>query len=210
MNPKNPYENRWRWWYPAIADWMLRNPGGKLADCSKEIGRSVTTISLIANTDMFKDYLANRRKEWQQCHDFALQAKVTKVAESALDILAEVLEKKRDTLPIGRLSEISFSALDRLGYSPNKQAPAIGAVNIQQNGNGSAVVMPVSVDALREAQQAIRTVEARRQAQLSSPVRDMENEPPLLDAVVESALQLGSDESDLEPAAEFPRTLSSD
>src|SRR5678815_4847907 len=42
----NPYEGRWRWWYSAISDWMLRNPGGTMADCAAELGRGASTCLL--------------------------------------------------------------------------------------------------------------------------------------------------------------------
>lgn len=163
--PSNPYAHRWGWWYPAIADWMIANPGRRLQDCARDLNKSPTTISMIVNTDLFKDFLATRRREWESVHDFALRSKTTKVAELGLDILLESLEKKRSTVPISTLSEITTSALDRLGYSPNKPQASVQINNIQQSGG--VTVVPVSVDALREAQEAIRLAQSRRAAQSS-------------------------------------------
>jgi len=207
MNPSNPYENRWKWWYPAIADWMVANPGRPLRECAKDLGRGESTIYMIATTDLFKDFLANRRKEWEQRHDFSLREKTTRVAESALDILSEVLEKKRDTIPLARIAEIGFGALDRLGYAPQKQAAV--AVNVQQNGNGNGVVvLPVNSDALREAQEAIRVAQAKRAALPSPSLPALENPDdfPVLDLTADE----GSTEGNLDAAGEFPRTLPAD
>lgn len=201
----NPYNGRWRWWYPAIADWMIRNPDGKMVDCARELGKHVNTISMIVNTDLYKDYLAKRRQEWQQTHDHALQAKLTKVAGSALDILHDVLEKKRDQVPIGQLKDIGISALDRLGYSPNKaQTPGLTVVS---NG-GQVNVMPVPLAAIQEAQAAIRAAQAKRIAGAAVPVvSNPEDEPSdlTLDLTAER-----SDESGVDAAVEPHRALGSD
>lgn len=202
MNPKNPFESRWRWWYPAIADCMIANPGYKMADIAKELGRATNTIGMIVNTDLFKDYLANRRKEWEARHDHALRAKTTKVALSALDILSEQLEKKRDTIPINAVAGIATNALDRLGYSPNK--PAAVQVN-NYNGNGAgAVVMPVNADALQEAREAIRVAQQKRAA-LAPPLESSDG--PILDLPAE---RNGDSEPGLDSAVELPRTVSAD
>lgn len=62
---RNPYEGRWRWWYAAIADWMLENPGGSMIDCAHAIGRGVGTVQQISASNTFKDYYAARRAEWE-------------------------------------------------------------------------------------------------------------------------------------------------
>lgn len=212
--PSNPYRDRWRWWYPAIADWMIRNPQGKLTDCAKELGKHVNTISMITNTDLFRDYLARRRQDWQQIHDDALREKTMRVATASLDAIALSLEKKKDQVPIGMLNTIATSALDRLGYSPNKQAPAVGSVHVHQNGSGPLMVA-VNADALREAQQAIRTAEARRSA-LAQPIATeiedvVDAVPDEVSSFVESALkQLDEPSRDSDAAEGLPRTLPSD
>lgn len=213
-NPNNPANNRWRWWYPAIADWMLRNPGKPLADCAKELGKHANTIYMITSADMFKTYLVERQKEWTSRHDAALREKTMRVAEGALDALAVAVEKKRDQIPVATLTTIATSALDRLGYSPNKAAPAIGAVNVQQN-NGPTFVS-VDAAALLEAQAAIRAAEKRRAAVVPEGAA-----PPLLSqpdvevpedvsSFVESAVRELTPESRVESAPGFPRTLSTD
>jgi hypothetical protein len=153
----NHFAGRWSWWYPAIADWMIRNPGGTIKDCAAELNRHPNTISMIAGTDMFREYMAQRREEWRQHHDFALISKVTKVAEAGLDVLLEKLEKKKDQIPMQLVTEVAMSALDRLGYGPRRE-PAV-AVNVQQNDN--RVVVAVDANALAEAREAMRLAEAR-------------------------------------------------
>lgn len=210
MNPKNPYENRWRWWYPAIADAMLRNPDYSQEKIARELGKTPVTISMIVNTDLFRDYFAQRRKDWERTHDASLVQKTMKVASSALDILAESMEKKRDSIPIGQLTQIATSALDRLGYSPNKPAAPAGGLTV--NAQNAQLVMPVSADQLREAQDAIRLAQSRRVAPI--PVLP---EPQTVEVLREESLdfsalddhgELPSDEAG--SAGGLPRVMSSD
>jgi hypothetical protein len=167
MNPKNPYENRWRWWYPAIADWMLRNPGRPMKDCAAELGKAENTIYMIAGTDMFRDYLAKRRAMYREQHDFALVSKVTQVAEASLDLILDRLDKKRDAVPM--------DLLDRLGYGA-KPAPM---VQINTSVDNRHVTVPVSLDALAEARatlrraEAVRAVEEESRPRLPSPDFDL-------------------------------------
>ena len=148
---------RLRWWYPAIADWMLRNPGGSMEQCAKELERGTNTIHIIVNSDMFKEYYAQRRREWQQNHDFAILDKVNRVAERSLDLLLDKMEKQSDKIPMQLTRDVAFSALDRLGYAP-QSGPQV-AVNVGEQKN---VFVAVTPDALEEARQALRNAESRR------------------------------------------------
>jgi len=138
---------------------MLRNPGGRLTDCANELNKSLSTISLIAGSDMFREYLARRKEEWRQEHDFALREKVTAVAEASLDLVLAKIQTKGDMIPMTTISAVSTSALDRLGYGPRAQ-PQV-QVNVQNNDNRQ-VQVPVTAAALEEARAALRLAEARR------------------------------------------------
>lgn len=170
MNPKNPYETRWRWWYEAIADWMIANPGGRMSDCAAALNKHICTVSQIANTDLFRDYLANRKREWRERHDFSIIQKTTEVAELGLDVLLETLKTKRSAVPIGTLNEITSTALDRLGYG----VPSAPLVQVNQIDNSRNVTIPVAASVLEEARMAIRQVEASRRRGLLSPMQKVE------------------------------------
>jgi hypothetical protein len=159
LDPSNPYQGRWRGWYPAIADWQLEHPGGKLTDCAKELGKHVNTITMIVNTDMYRDYFARRREEWTRNHDFSIINKTTHVAERALDVMLDKLEKQADKLPMNLVTEVATSALDRLGYAP--KPPASVEVNVNTD-NRKVVMVPISAGALEEARDAIRAAEQAR------------------------------------------------
>src|SRR4029077_4304076 len=117
-DPKNPYQGRWRWYYPGIADWIIRHPEGKLSDCAKDMNKAYGTIAFIVRTDLFQEYLAQRRAAWQKDHDFTIISKVTRVAEKSLDLLLDKMEKQADKIPMQLITEVATSSLDRLGYGP--------------------------------------------------------------------------------------------
>lgn len=157
----NPYQGRWRNWYTFIADWIIRNPGGKAEDCAKELHKHVNTIRFIMASDMFQDYFARRKEEWQRHHDYAIINKTTAVAEAALDLMLAKIEKQGDKIPMNLITDVATSALDRLGYAP-RTAPSV-EVNVNAVDNRKVVMVPISSEALVEARDAIRAAEVRRQ-----------------------------------------------
>lgn len=156
MAANNPYEGRWRWWYEAIADWMIRNPGRPLAECAKELNKAANTIYMITATDNFKTYLAHRRAEFREMHDLTILSKTAAVAELGLDLMLESMQHKRSGVPLSQLNSITNNALKSLGYGIEK--PQAVQVNVQQNNLPPAV----SADTLLEARAALRQLEERR------------------------------------------------
>lgn len=165
MRQRNPFEGRWNWWYSAIADIMIRDPSLKLNDIAFELNKHPNTISLIVNTDMFREYLAQRKEQWRQNHDFTILKKVSRVAELALDSVAEQFEKKKDQVPLALAVETMTTTLDRLGYSPKQVSPVSVQVNQHSdNSTKTVVIQGVSPAALEEARDALRLAEQRRAA----------------------------------------------
>lgn len=163
--PSGQPKGRWRWWYSAIADWMLRNPGGKLEDCARELQKHPGTISQIWRTDMFQEYLARRKEEFHQQHDFVIRSKMTAIAEASLDIMLDTMNKKKDQIPMQRLESIAHGTLDRLGYGP-KSAPAV-VIDASQNDNRQQVVQVsgLTPQQLEEAREALRLSERLKAGQ---------------------------------------------
>jgi hypothetical protein len=143
------------WYYSAIIDWMVANPGRPLRECAQYIGRTQTTLSIIINSDMFKAALAQRKAEFQNMHDIGLIQKTTRVANAGLDAILDSLEKRRDKIPLADLNTVTEGALSRLGYGTK---PAAGVtVNV---GTTTNVVLPVSSADLEVARMALRQVQA--------------------------------------------------
>src|SRR5215471_19214892 len=144
----NPYHQRWRWWYVEIADIMIRDPVATDAQIAKQLSRAASTIQMIRNSDMFRQYFAQRRQQ--------------QVATNSLDILLDQMETKKSHIPVKMVQELAVSALDRLGFNPKVAAPAV-QVNVQQNDNRSVILPPtITAQELLEARAALRAVEAQR------------------------------------------------
>lgn len=161
-NSGNPYQGRWRWWYSAIADHMIRNPGCQIQDIAAALNKRPTTISMIINTDLFRTYLSQRKAAWTAEHDYALRSRLTEVAVKGLDIIKEVLDKKSDQIPLQRVAEITASSLDRLGYAPSSGPQVVvntGAVDARTQ------TLNVSSNVLLEAREKMRLVEQDRAGQ---------------------------------------------
>lgn len=167
----NPYEHRWRWWYTAIADWMIRNPGGTLGDCAKELDRHYTTICMIACTDMFKRYLEERKTQWREQHDFQLAGKLHEVANKGLDLMLDNMKRKGDQIPMQRLESITTTALTNLGYGQKPATPAVVVNNTLDARSQTMIAAPVSPAALEEARDALRAAERKRA--LDAPTFEM-------------------------------------
>lgn len=148
-----------RWWYESLADYMISNPSATQAEIAAHLGRAESTISLVINTDSFKAYFRQRRNVHAEQLDATVRQKLFKVADSSLDHLLTVLDKKRDNIPIEMLQRTADSALKNLGYGV--AAPATTNVNV--NTNPQTVNVAVSLEDLEAAREALR------RNQLSTP-----------------------------------------
>jgi hypothetical protein len=162
--------SRWRWWYESISDWMIANPGGRLYECAAYLQKSPNTISVIVNSNAFKDFHALRRREWRERHDETIISKTTEVAEMGLDLILDRMKSKRDQIPLSTLKEVTGDALQRLGYT---SAPPPGAAGVNVTGNATFVT--VSAQDLAEARAVVRQQEQKR---LLPPIRDPSQLPP--------------------------------
>lgn len=162
------------WWYDRIIDEMIANPGVKLSVIAQRLGRKPSTISSIINTDMFKAHYNARRARYAMQHDIGILEKTAKVAHQSLDLISQVLDKKKDQVPLDMLKDIADSSLKRMGYGVE---PPPGAVNINVN-NGQQVVLPptVSKEDLLQAQMAVRQVQETKLAENKTPLLELKAE----------------------------------
>lgn len=149
-----------RWWWEALIDWMVANPGKSLKEASSSHGGPIDvtyqTILNVTTSDLFKARLHARKQEVSLGVDLAIIGRTTKIAVLGLDAIQNVLEKKRDQIPLEELQAVTSSALDRLGYGPKPPAGgAVAAVNLTVNQQLN--VDPASV---AEARNLLRQREA--------------------------------------------------
>ncbi len=180
--PRHEYRKatrKMRWWYEALADHMIANPGDTQNEIAAHFGRAVSTISTIVHTDAFKAYFRIRRNAHAERLDAGIRHKMFEVADKSFDLILEKLEKKRDTIPIETLQRTVDSTLKSLGYG---LAPAGPTVNVNTGGGNAVVAVPVSLDDLELARAALRrsqmqTLEAPEEAALE-PRRASSGEEP--------------------------------
>lgn len=145
-------------WYDSIIDWMFANPGGSLKECAASLGRSPVTIGLITRSDLFKARYAQRRAAFNTELDHRLVGKLASVAEKGLDFMLEVMEKKRDQIPLPLLNEITKGAMDRLGYGAQKNP----SLSVQINNTQQSTSEVVSADSLAKARENMRLLEGMK------------------------------------------------
>lgn len=116
--------------HEAFADYMLINPGATLRELSGYFGYSVAWCCTVMNTDMFKAYLAERRKEINIQVAEDLPAKLVAAGHLATERIIEVIEKTDDP---DLLVDAFDKVMHRLGYAPKATAPVGSPVNVQNN-----------------------------------------------------------------------------
>ena len=159
-----------------------------MSDCARDLGRHATTVRYIVNSDVFREYHAQRRAQWRDAHDFAIVSRVTQVAERSLDIILDKMEKQADKIPMQLITEIATLSLDRLGYAPQpKQSP----VQVNIDNRQQAMQVPVTAAALEEARDALRAaeqkrgIESRESVALGPSIEHEDEDVPVLEGEIE-------------------------
>jgi hypothetical protein len=159
-----------RWWWTALQDWMIANPGKSLKLATTAHGGPVdvtyATLMNVVHSDLFKAELAQRKATVSLATDIAVVQKTTEIAVLGLDLIHGVMKEKRQSIPLEDLQSITGSALDRLGYGAQKPGAGTSVnVNVTQQ---SASVDPT---AFREAQERLQGRE-KELAALPPPVSE--------------------------------------
>lgn len=162
------FRGRWRWWYASICDYRLSHPGCTNKEIAAFLRKSENTISAIANTDLYREYEAQRKQAWRARSEETLRAKLTSVTMLALDSAEAQLRKKGDQIPLAIAKDLLETGLDRLGFGP-QAAPSVVVNNHQ-------VLIPnaVSPAALEDARKTLRALE-QKQLVLAAPTPDVDD-----------------------------------
>lgn len=168
----SPANGRWAWWYSAIADAMIRHPDKTIKEIAVMLNKHPNYLSMVINSDLFKEYLAQRKEAWRVEHDHMLRAKLTDVASEGLDIVLDQLRTKRSQIPLNAALNVTQSALDRLGYAPDA-TPVVVVNNLQDNRQQTVSVSGLSALDLEEARSALRRVEQAKSGTSLAPCRDV-------------------------------------
>jgi len=159
MGPK-----RFSYWYETIIDLLIANPELRLGEIARRVGRTQAWISLVINSDGFKQRYALRRGEHSEKISRHVEDRLHAAASLSLDKLVNALETK-DINP-AQLTNTTDMLLSRLGYSGKAQPPT--AIAAAASPILVQVFAPVSGAVLAEAQQNIRSTEALQLAERAS------------------------------------------
>lgn len=110
--------------HEAIIDYIVANPTARMADIAIYFKVSRSWLSIVVNSDAFKQKLAERQDLLFQHTVVPLQEKIAGLAHVGLDKLGDVLENTQDPALIKSTTE---GLLDRLGYSAKAVNAALNA-----------------------------------------------------------------------------------
>ena len=104
------------WWHESILDWELENPDKNLGECAREFRVSETWLSIIRNSDVYREYAALRRKDHNENVSKSIIERVEDVADLSLEVLHERIEKERETIGLKIVTQTCELALKSLGF----------------------------------------------------------------------------------------------
>lgn len=188
---------RMLWYYDAIIDYMIANPGATDMEIGLHVRRGANTIYMIRNSDMFKAHWAQRRQGLSELNDLNVVQKTHKVLDASLDAILSTLQSKRDNIPLSRLESLANTSLKALGYGTDHGPANPAIVNIQQN-NTVALPAGVTGDDIQQARMAIRQVEQMKLAP-----------PPLELTVNPDPTEPSSEAADTEGTVDAPAPVTS-
>lgn len=119
--------------HEAIADLMITNPQMTQNEIAATLGLTAVWLSQVINSTLFRDYYANRRKGFEGELNDAVKARTLQLTLSALDKLADVLDKPAEELD----DRVVVDSVDKLlKYNPTlnpRTANAVAPVVLTQN-----------------------------------------------------------------------------
>lgn len=150
------------WWHEAIIDWMLENPDGKLGQCAMHFGRTQAWISVIINSDAFKELLEQRKLLHAHMISLTLTEKLEGIAHQSLDALEESLEAHKDggTMSVGCARDTAEMALKALGYT----ARSPGALHLNVPHGSQVNIGVATPEVLAEARRKMKEMQDAKYA----------------------------------------------
>lgn len=147
-------------WYERIIDWMALNPTKRLFDCAKELNVAPDWLSVIINSDSFRQAVIKRREV--KGLDLIVQRaeeRLGALAHITVETLAERVSYQGNTMPTEDLVDIANMAMKNI-----KGEPALP---------GTVINNTVMVDASLLAQARQQMVEGK-----ATEVKEEALEPP--------------------------------
>lgn len=146
-----------RAWHEELIDFMLAQPRAGLKETSDYFGVSMSWVSIVKNSDAFKNEWEKRRALHSSAVSVSIVERVEALAEVCLETMTEKLEREGASVGLTTLREISETALKSLGFGQRNDARA---GNTFQNNvtNNVMVVDRETLARAREARTRMQTI----------------------------------------------------
>lgn len=148
-------------WHEELMDFMLAQPRAGLKETSEYFGVSMSWLSVVKNSDAFKDAWEKRRENHSSAVSVSLVQRVEALAEVALETMTQRLEREGESIGLSTLREVSETALKSLGFGM-RDARAGGSQQAHSITNNNMIVVD------RETLARARDARARMQIEQSS------------------------------------------
>lgn len=130
--PEGPALTRVHYWHDQIIDCIIANPGISQGEVAAKFGYSQTWMSIMVNSDAFKERLAERRDELV---DPVIRASLEEKLHALADISIKTLIDKLTVAPDARTANAALKTVTTaLGYGARQQPP--------QQANQFVVIVP--------------------------------------------------------------------
>lgn len=152
------------WWHERLADWMIACPDQNIADAAKYFDCHPNTLSIIKNSDSFKQYWSTRSAEASSAVVTDVKDKMLAITEVALDNISNRLKMQGSVMPIDTLVGITAMGMKSMGYGVSKSPTVV----INNNG-----VDPALLALARERIQnkfGVETAQANAEVLIATPV----------------------------------------
>lgn len=165
-------KNGMRAWHEELIEFCIANPRASLQETAIFFNASISWISIVKNSDAFKELWAKRREAHFSTVSAGISERVTALAEMSVDGLAKKMETAiaADTATIEQLKEVGDMALKALGFGAKHNQSA----NINQQNNVTNVFVDKST--LERAREARRMLQSTESPKLIEEKKEIEGE----------------------------------
>lgn len=163
--------------HELMGEWIMQNPGGTLTEMGAHFKYSISWLSQVINTDMFRAYMKKRMGDVQAVVTQDVPAKMAVLAHVACDRMLEVLQKTGDP---DTITESFDKVMHRYGYAPNAKT------GLHPQGPGAAIGQQnnfyLSRDDFQKVQGKLIESHAPQLPQPSEPEKEDDRAPAPVDA----------------------------
>ncbi len=107
-------------WHHDLIGWMLQNPAASGREAAAHFGVTPVWISIVKHSPVFRAELDRRREMISQAVAADIAEQASSLAELSLDVLAERIERNRDSMPLGQVRDTAELMLRMLGYGATR------------------------------------------------------------------------------------------